>query len=318
MKNGKPCNLFPLLRAVNHPFGDNLKAYETFFCDGKEKSFGRGRTVWDANGCSNLGLLKEHIASHLLHMTKEECLEKLPPQTRVFRQVPVSSRHQLQHNQALSELATVYASAGTLENSGDVVLTAFSRVRQIASFAKIDATVAIAKEVLQEQPAVVIFSNFATVAKIVHQKLAEAGWIGELLTGETPPKKRQGMVDNFQEGLSPVFISTFGAGGVGLTLTAAHTIILLDRPWTPGEAQQAEDRVRRIGQENPVTSIWMVAFNLDKQIDQLIEQKKNTTQAVLAKGDHQAAITAPKISIFQLLKSVFGSSGAVGINLVHP
>lgn len=105
-----------------------------------------------------------------------------------------------------------------------------------------------------------------------------------------------------------MFVSTYGAGGVGLTLTAAHTIILLDRPWTPGEAQQAEDRVRRIGQTKPVRSIWMVAFDLDKQIDTLLEQKNNTSSVVLKDG--QADLTtsgAPKISIFALLKSVLGN-----------
>lgn len=110
-----------------------------------------------------------------------------------------------------------------------------------------------------------------------------------------------------QAGLSPVFILTFGAGGVGLTLTAAHTIILLDRPWTPGEAQQAEDRVRRIGQTKPVTSIWMVAFDLDKQIDGVLEQKQNTSSVVLKEGNDDAAAAAPKISVFALLKTLLGN-----------
>ena len=94
---------------------------------------------------------------------------------------------------------------------------------------------------------------------------------GEILTGETPSVKRAQAVENFQQGLSPVFVGTFGAGGVGLTLTAACTIILVDRPWTPGDAMQAEDRVRRIGQTKKVTSIWMTAFEVDEQI---FEQKK--------------------------------------------
>lgn len=57
---------------------------------------------------------------------------------------------------------------------------------------------------------------------------------GELLTGEIPAAKRSAIVNNFQSGISPVFVGTFGSGGVGITLTSAHTIILLDRPWTPG------------------------------------------------------------------------------------
>jgi SNF2 family DNA or RNA helicase len=89
-------------------------------------------------------------------------------------------------------------------------------------------------------------------------------------------------------------------------LTAAHTIILLDRPWTPGEAQQAEDRVRRIGQTKPVTSIWMTAFDLDKQIDAVLEQKQNTCSVVLKEGEEDLSASAPKISVFALLKTILG------------
>ena len=92
----------------------------------------------------------------------------------------------------------MYTTTGSLENRGDHVLTAVQRVRQIGSFAKIDATVALAKDVLNEQPAVVIFTSFVSVAKSVHKQLAEAGWEGELLTGETPGNKRHSMVDYFQ------------------------------------------------------------------------------------------------------------------------
>jgi len=108
MKNGKPLNLFSLLKAARHPFGDHQKSYETHFCAGHDKSF-RGRAVWDANGSSNLVQLRQHVSSHLLYMTKEECLDELPPKTREFRQVPVSSRHQLQHDSALKELVSLVA-----------------------------------------------------------------------------------------------------------------------------------------------------------------------------------------------------------------
>lgn len=96
--------------------------------------------------------------------------------------------------------ARLYQCSKSLDNSGDAILGAVQRVRQIGSFAKIEATVALAKSILEEEPAVVIFTSFVQVAESVHKKLAESGWDGELLTGETAPKKRQGMVDNFQVG----------------------------------------------------------------------------------------------------------------------
>lgn len=155
--------------------------------------------------------------------------------------------------------ANIYKSfsSNTNADGNDAILGAFARLRQVAAFAKVDATVALAKNVLKEEPSVVIFTYFVTAAKEVHKALESAGWTGEILAGETPSSKRQQMVDNFQGGVSPVFVGTFGAAGVGITLTAARTIILMDRPWTPGDTLQAEDRVRRIGQTREVRSVWI-------------------------------------------------------------
>lgn len=176
----------------------------------------------------------------------------------------------------------------------------------VAAFAKVDATVDLASSFLNKEPAIVIFSNFVEVCKLIHKKLEGCGWSGELLTGQTPAAKRQGLVDRFQGGISPVFVCTFGAGGVGLTLTAASIIILNDRPWTPGDALQAEDRVRRIGQTKPVISIWMRSFEIDKQIDDLINQKQSNYQSVVDKNHESDGQNkgAPKLSIINLIRSI--------------
>ena len=106
MKNGKPRNLFPLLKAVQHPLGKNQKAFERQFCHGMEKSFGRGRPVWDANGSSNTDQLRRLTSSHLLYLTKEKCLSELPPLQREIRRVPVSARFQIQYSKSVKELVS--------------------------------------------------------------------------------------------------------------------------------------------------------------------------------------------------------------------
>ncbi len=179
----------------------------------------------------------------------------------------------------------------------------------------------IAKEILQMEPSVVIFTNFAKAATSMHKQLEDCGWQGALLTGETPAKKRQDLVDGFQvrvqryrtlhslkfvsffifqQELFSVFITTFGAGGVGITLTQARTVIFLDRPWTPGELLQAEDRIRRIGQEKDTRSIWVSAFEFDSQLDSMLEEKNQASKAVLTKtgtstGDSCTSINIPKL-----------------------
>jgi SNF2 family DNA or RNA helicase len=238
-------------------------------------------------------------------MTKEDCLKDLPPMNNVFHDVSVSRSSQLEYRQAITVLAKTHANAtsGVRNNVGEeAVLGAMQSLRLVCARSKIDATVELARSILDEQPALVIFTSFARVAKEVYAKLNSSGWPTELLTGETPQKKRQVLVDKFQEGLSSVFVCTFGAGGVGVTLTAASTIILLDRPWTPGETRQAEDRIRRIGQTKVCKSYWMRSFDLDKQIDDMLASKTMTCVAVLSGS---TALTAPtaKISIKRLVEN---------------
>lgn len=302
MKNGKPSNLFPLLNAVRHPLGRHQKAYEKHFCNGMVKNFGRGAT-WDATGCSNLDQLKKLVSSNLLHMTKDKCLMDLPPMTNIFHDVTVSSRFQHQYKNAVQYLANVRDRSKNL--SDEAVLGAVQKLRVVCANAKIDATVELTRHLLDNEPAVVVFTSFSQVAKQVHSKLVESGWPCSLLTGETPSNKRQGLVDNFQNGLTSVFVCTFGAGGVGLTLIAASTIILLDRPWTPGETRQAEDRIRRIGQVKDCKSYWMRSFDLDKQIDDMLESKELITDAVLSRTRNRSTANRPsaKISISQLVYS---------------
>mmetsp|Transcript_9842 Transcript_9842/g.21943 ORF Transcript_9842/g.21943 Transcript_9842/m.21943 type:complete len:204 (-) Transcript_9842:412-1023(-) len=184
-----------------------------------------------------------------------------------------------------------------------MILGAFQKLRVITSTSKIQASCQLACDALEKEPAVVIFTCFVNVAKSIHQKLSDVGWNGELLTGETPQPKRQAMVDRFQEGTSAVFVATFGAGGIGLTLTAARTIILLDRPWTPGDAFQAEDRIWRIGQTKPVRCVWVQSFEVDKLIDDMISQKNDNSSAVVG-GKKFGEFGEEKVSIFKLIKNM--------------
>lgn len=91
--------------------------------------------------------------------------------------------------------------------------------------------------------------------------------------------------------------------------------MLVDRPWTPGDVRQAEDRIRRIGQRRPVRSIWVKSFPVDDQIDNLIGHKEENSNTAVdgknnASGDYNRG--APKVSIAELVKSVLSDQGDGG------
>ena len=99
---------------------------------------------------------------------------------------------------SLLRQASLQAASKEKQDLGEAVLGGMQKLRSLCSFAKIGATVELVKKILIEEESVVIFTSFATVAKNIHEHLSSSGWPGELLTGETPPKNRQAMVDNFQ------------------------------------------------------------------------------------------------------------------------
>lgn len=149
--------------------------------------------------------------------------KELPPRKREVARIPVPSRHELRYTQALKDLAEAFSSSRTnCGGENDALLSSFQRLRQISAIAKVDAIASLSNSILVEESSIVIFTSFVAVAKEIYQKLEDMNWAGELLTGETAVKKRQIMVDRFQAGISPVFVCTYGAGGVGLTLTGEY------------------------------------------------------------------------------------------------
>jgi SNF2 family DNA or RNA helicase len=124
---------------------------------------------------------------------------------------------------------------------------------------KIDTLMDILEDRGDEQ--IIIFTRFKQVANLVVDRLEKSGKTYGLLTGDVPQKVRDRYVDDFQAGRLQYFVGTIQAGGEGITLTAASTVIFLDRWWNPGVNGQAEDRAHRIGQENAVEIIDIMARN---------------------------------------------------------
>lgn len=106
---------------------------------------------------------------------------------------------------------------------------------------------------------VVIFSQFSQVIRLLGARLTKAKIPHGLFIGDTPSTERDKIITDFQAGRLKVFAGTIAAGGVGITLTAASTIIFIDRSWSAAMNRQAEDRLHRIGQKNAVHVIDIVS-----------------------------------------------------------
>lgn len=96
---------------------------------------------------------------------------------------------------------------------------------------------------------VLLFSQFTSMLSIIEKELAESGFETFYLNGQTKPKERLEMVNRFNEGEKEVFLISLKAGGTGLNLTGADTVILYDLWWNPAVEEQATGRAHRLGQK---------------------------------------------------------------------
>jgi SNF2 family DNA or RNA helicase len=276
IKNGRPINLFPLLKAIAHPLANNQKEYEEHYCSAYYRPVKKG-WVWDNSGAAHLEELSAKTNDVILRRTKDECLD-LPPKIRSFKTVELEKEDKKAYKKEIDDLVKDYWKRVRegLVDDGAEALVKINYLRRVGSKYKVREAIAIAEELLEQGEPVVIFSEFIDSAKAVYEALG-----GELMTGETPVEERSSIVNRFQSGESKVFVATTKTGGTGLTLTAASNVILINRLWTPGDAEQSEDRLHRIGAKKTVNSYWIQLGIIDEAIDSLLESKQERINLVL-------------------------------------
>ncbi|WP_216904290.1 DEAD/DEAH box helicase [Synechococcus sp. CCY 9618] len=285
MKNGRPVQLFPLLAAIGHPLAADQRAFEERYCQGHWREQG-GRRIWQATGATELEELQRLVRPLVLHRRKGECLD-LPPKQRLERPVQLDGAAAASFQRALEARIEDFrrrAQAGQVRSDAEA-LAAFTALRLIGSHHKIPATAELVADLLGRGEAVVVFTAFVATAQALHRQLGREGDGGPLI-GAVPPARRQQLVDAFQGGRSPLLIATYGTGGLGFTLHRARHVVLIERPWTPGDAEQAEDRCHRIGMGAALTSHWMQLGVADRLVDDLIASKAERIATLFHNRDH--------------------------------
>jgi SNF2 family DNA or RNA helicase len=182
------------------------------------------------------------------------------------------------------------------------VLEALLRLRQAAchpallnrgdeseSFAKLDVLIPYLQELIAEGHKALVFSQFTSMLSIVREHLDREGVSYEYLDGKT--RDRKARVDNFQNDEScPVFLISLKAGGLGLNLTAADYVFLLDPWWNPAVEAQAIDRAHRVGQTKTVFAYRLICRDtVEEKIAELQKQKRELADAILS-GDEGSSL----------------------------
>ncbi|MFF3492663.1 DEAD/DEAH box helicase [Streptomyces sp. NPDC002795] len=144
--------------------------------------------------------------------------------------------------------------------------------------------------IVAEDGAVLVFTQYVSMAKLLATHLTTRGIPSQLLHGGTTIVERERMVDRFQSGEVPVFLLSLKAAGTGLNLTRAGHVIHFDRWWNPAVEEQATDRAYRIGQTQPVQVHRLITEGtVEDRIAELLAGKRALADAVLGTGE--AALT---------------------------
>ena len=282
MKNGRPLQLFPLLAAIDHPLGRDQLSFEQTYCQGHWRESG-GRRHWQASGAERLEDLHRLIQPLVLHRRKQDCLD-LPPKHRLICPVALNASQAQGFEHELQQRVENYrlrAARGEVRRDAES-LAMLTALRQIGATYKVPAAQALVTQLLAGGAAVVVFTAFVAPAERLAASLG-----GAVLTGRLKPPERQRQVERFQAGRVPLLVATFAVAGLGFTLHRASHVVLLERPWTPGDTEQAEDRAHRIGMAGPLTAHWLQLGVADQLVDGLIASKAERIALLLQRGEQQ-------------------------------
>ena len=249
--------------------------------------------------------LVRRVKPWMLRRNKKDILTELPDKIEQIVEVELTPDQKAIYTQ-LQIAARAEVDSLKRNNAGAArmrVLTALLRLRQASCdlrllgaksedpSAKLDALLEILREATDGGHRTLVFSQFASMLDLIAPALDEAGISWCRLDGST--RDRAAVVERFQTDDSiSVFLISLKAGGTGLNLTAADTVVHFDPWWNPAVEAQATDRAHRIGQKNVVTSIKLIARDTVEQRVISMQEKKRTLISDLLDADNAAPAIA--------------------------
>ena len=246
---------------------------------------------------------KEQVATELppkTEIVREVSLE--PEQARLYESIRVSMEHRVrallaERGLARSHIEMLDALLKLRQTCCHPALVKLDSARGVKESAKTELALSMLEELIDEGKKILLFSQFTEMLGLLERELLERGIRHVKLTGRT--RKRDEVIDAFQHGDVPLFLISLKAGGTGLNLTAADTVIHYDPWWNPAVETQASDRAHRIGQTKPVFIYKLVASDtVEEKIMSMQDRKRDLAAQTVdrdAEGGALAGLTAADI-----------------------
>ena len=274
------------------------------------------RTPIERNGsASKSKALADRVGPLILRRTKNDVAKELPPKTEITHHIDLGEQQKDLYETVRATMDKKVRDALALQGTQSqiVFLDALMKLRQICCHptllkdqshatesSKFEFLTDLLQTLRREGHRVLLFSQFTSMLSIIEEHLVEENCTYLKLTGET--KNRQELVERFQGGEAEVFLISLKAGGTGLTLTGADTVIHYDPWWNPAAENQATDRAYRIGQDKPVIVHKLICKNtVEERIQQMQGKKDNLATDLLSGATQSLSLT--KETLAELLGS---------------
>ncbi len=254
-------------------------------------------------------LLAQRLRPFILRRRKDQVAAELPPKTLITRAVAMEGGQRDLYETvraAMEQQVREAINDSGLARNHIRVLDALLKLRQVCcdprllpgdaparnvGSAKLELLREMLPSMVEEGRRILVFSQFTGMLSLIAQALDELGLAYVTLTGDT--QDRAMPVQRFMQGEVPVFLISLKAGGVGLNLTVADTVIHFDPWWNPAAENQASDRAHRIGQQQPVFVYRLIAAgSIEERIAELQERKAMLADSILEGGGS----TGPRFS----------------------
>lgn len=256
--------------------------------------------------------IKKRVRPFILRRIKTDVLTELPDKVETMHFSELQKEQKKLYAAYLAELkqdALKHLNKDSFQKNRIRILAGLTRLRQLCCHpalfvegydggsAKFDQLMELVEECRLSGRRVLVFSQFTQMLGIIGHQLAREGVPYFYLDGQTPPIERVDLCRRFNEGQGNLFLISLKAGGTGLNLTGADTVILYDLWWNPAVEQQAADRAHRMGQKKEVQVIRLVAKGtIEEKINELQMKKKNLIDDVIQSGEEPLkAMTADDI-----------------------
>ena len=242
--------------------------------------------------------LNARIKPFLLRRTKEQVATELPPKTEIIHWVDLNEAQRDVYETmrlAMDKKVRDEITRKGVGRSQIIILEALLKLRQVccdlrlvsdtppkkgSTSGKLDSLMLMLEELFAEGRRILLFSQFTSMLALIEAELKKRKVSYAILTGQT--RDRRTPVKDFQSGTLQIFLISLKAGGVGLNLTEADTVIHYDPWWNPAAENQATDRAYRIGQEKPVFVYKMIARGtVEEKIQHLQQEKSDLAAGVL-------------------------------------